>query len=100
MFIIGGMAAWGQAQNDSPGAGKVDQATAYYHYTLARMYSEMAAASGGRNRQYMNKAIENYKAAIQADPRTPLLSEELAEISAKRPRPLLEIPVPRLPASR
>ena len=74
MFMIGGMAAWGQAQNDSSaGANKVDRATAYYHYTLAHMYAEMAAASGGRSREYMNKSIENYKAAVKADPQTPVL---------------------------
>jgi hypothetical protein len=48
----------------------------------------------------MNKAIENYKAAIQADPQTPMLSEELSEINTKRPRLLLKVPVPRLPGSR
>jgi len=81
MFMIGGMAAWGQAQTSAPGAAnKVDRATAYYHYALAHMYAEMAAASGGRNREYVNKAIENYKAAIKADPQTPMLSEELSEI--------------------
>jgi len=74
MFIIAGMAAWGQAQNDtSGGAVKVDRATAYYHYALARMYAEMAAASRGRNIEYENEALENYKAAVKADPQTPKL---------------------------
>jgi hypothetical protein len=100
MFMIGGMAAWGQEQNDgSAGANKVDRATAYYHYTLARMYVTMAG-SRGRNREYLNKAIENYKAAIKADPQTPLLSEELSLIYTKGPMPLFLTPVPRLPASR
>ena len=100
MFMIGGMAAWGQAQNDtSGGAVKVDRATAYYHYTLAHMYAEMAAASVGRNREYVNKAIENYKATIKADPQAPVLSEELSGIYTKRPMPLF-LPHPRLPASR
>src|SRR5262249_43353400 len=58
----------------------VDRATAYYHYSLAHMYAEMAAASGGRNGELVSKAIENYKAAIKADPKTPMLSEELSEI--------------------
>jgi hypothetical protein len=73
-FMIAGMAAWGQAQNDtSGGAVKVDRATAYYHYALANMYAEMAAASGDRKREYENKAIENHKAAVKADPQTPML---------------------------
>ena len=100
IFMIGSLAAWGQAQNDaSGGAGKVDRATAYYHYTLAHMYSEMAAASRGRNREYVNKAIENYKAAIKADPQAPVPREELSGIYTKRPTPLF-LPHPRLPASR
>jgi len=100
-FMIGSMAAWGQAQNDTPGgAGKVDRAAAYYHYTLAHMYAEMAAASRGRNREYVNKAIENYKAAIKADPQTPVTNEELSGIYTKRPTLLFIPPIPRLPASR
>ena len=92
MFIIAGMAAWGQAQKDtSSGADKVDRATAYYHYTLAHMYAEMAAASGGRNREYVNKAIENHKAAIKADPQTPPMLRSM---------PYFPIPVLRVPASR
>ena len=74
MFLVGGIAASGETQKRaSAGAGKVDRATAYYHYTLAHMYAEMAANSGGRNREYMNKSIENYKAAVKADPQTPVL---------------------------
>jgi tetratricopeptide (TPR) repeat protein len=81
MFMIGGTAAWAQAQSDAAGAAsKVDRASAYYYYTLAHMYAQLAADTGGRNRDYVNKAIENYKAAIKADPQTSMLSEELSEI--------------------
>ena len=74
MFLAGGIAASGQTQKGASAApDKVDRATAYYHYTVAHMYAEMAAASGGRNREYMNKSIENYKAAVKADPNTPVL---------------------------
>jgi len=97
ILIIGGMAGWGQAQNaTSGGTDKIDRATAYYHYTMAIMYAKMAAASGGRNREFVNKAIENYKAAIQADPQT----QELLEIYTKGPTPLFPPTVPGLPASR
>jgi hypothetical protein len=73
MFMIAAM-PWGQPQkHTSGGADKVDRAAAYYHYTLARLYSEMATTSGARNREYMNKSIENYKAAVKADPQTPML---------------------------
>jgi hypothetical protein len=93
MFVAGGLAAWGQSQNDtSGGAVKVDRASAYYHYTLACLYAEMASASGGHNREYENKAIENYKAAVKADPRTPMYK------SGPTPSlPIFRAPVHRLP---
>ena len=77
IFMIGGM-AWGQAQTDtSKGADKkadkVDRASSYYHYALAHLYAEMAASSQSRNREYQNKAIENYRAAVKADPQTPMM---------------------------
>jgi tetratricopeptide (TPR) repeat protein len=74
-----GAAAFGQtpAPADSPKPG--DRAAAYYHYTLAHMYAELASAYGNRN-DYLNKAIDNYKDAIKADPNTPALTEELSEL--------------------
>lgn len=97
LFMIGGMAAWGQAQDDTPrSADKVDRAAAYYHYTLAHMYAGMAAASGGRNQEYVRKAIENHKAAVKADPQTPMLSE--AYMRGLTPRFLT--PVLRLPKAQ
>jgi len=77
---IGGLAAWGQTPAADAGAGpKVDKASAYYHYTLAHMYAELAGAYGNRG-NYLDKAIENYKEAIKADPVTPMLTEELSEL--------------------
>lgn len=76
ILTLAGVAAQGQAPAGD--AKKVDHASAYYHYTLAHMYAELAGASG--NRSYIDKAIENYKEAIKADPNTPLLSEELSEL--------------------
>jgi hypothetical protein len=96
MFMVGGMAAWGQAQNDSAAdADKVDHAAAYYHYTLAHMYAEMAATLGDRNAEYVNKAIENYKAAFKADPRMPILGADLSKIYSKPLPPASPPPVPR-----
>jgi tetratricopeptide (TPR) repeat protein len=76
ILATGGLvAAQGQTQNDST---RGDRAAAYYHYTLAHMYADLASISGTRD--YVNKAIENYKAAIKADPQTAMLSEELSEL--------------------
>ncbi|HML15980.1 MAG TPA: tetratricopeptide repeat protein [Bryobacteraceae bacterium] len=74
-----GLTAWAQAPAAPGAANQVDKASAYYHYTLAHMYAELASAYGNRN-DYLNKAIENYKEAIKADPTTPLLAEELSEL--------------------
>jgi len=72
VFIVGAMNAWGQAQSGEPAAAdKVDHATAYYHFMVSRMYAEMAANSRSNNRDYAAKAIENYKAALKADPNAP-----------------------------
>jgi tetratricopeptide (TPR) repeat protein len=78
VMAIGAVAAWGQAPAQAP-KKQVDRASAYYHYTLAHMYAELAGAYGTRN-DYINKAIDNYKEAIKADPETPMLSEELSEL--------------------
>jgi tetratricopeptide (TPR) repeat protein len=60
-------------------APKVDKASAYYHYTLAHMYAEQASMVGNRG-DFVNKAIDNYKEAIKADPTAAMLSEELSDL--------------------
>ena len=57
---------------------KVDHASSYYYFALAHFYADLAGAVGNRG-EYVNKAIENYKSAIKADPSSPELSEELSE---------------------
>ncbi len=79
--VVGG-AALAQAQQGGAqpnAAPQVDRATAYYHYSLAHMYAELASNYGNRG-DYVTRAIENYKEAIKADPTTPMLSEELSDI--------------------
>lgn len=76
LFAIAG-GAWAQPAPSQP--QKIDRAAAYYHYALAHMYAEMAEMPGGRN-DNLTKAIDNYKLAIQADPTTPLLTEELSDV--------------------
>lgn len=55
------------------------KAAAYYHYSMAHIYSELAEAWGNKG-DYANKAIEHYKAAIQADPGAAFLTEELSDL--------------------
>ncbi len=67
------------AGQSSKAAPKADRASAYYHYALAHMYADQAGIYGNRG-DYVNKAIENYKEAIKADPSSAALSEELSDL--------------------
>jgi tetratricopeptide (TPR) repeat protein len=78
IVVAGSASLWAQAQSGATSAPK-DRASAYYHYTLAHMYAELAGAYGNRG-DYVNQAIDNYKQAIKADPSAPMLSEELSEL--------------------
>ncbi len=60
-------------------APKPDRAGAYYHAALGHLYAELAAQFGGRG-EYLQKAIENYRLAVQHDPEASSLAEELAEL--------------------
>jgi tetratricopeptide (TPR) repeat protein len=57
-----------------------DRAAAYYHFALAHMYEEQVA--NGRS-ELANKAIEEYRAAIDADPTSAYLTSGLAELYNK-----------------
>jgi tetratricopeptide (TPR) repeat protein len=61
-----------------------DRASAYYHFTLAHMYEEQVATYG--RSELANKAIEEYRAAIDADPTSAYLTSGLAELYAKTGR--------------
>jgi tetratricopeptide (TPR) repeat protein len=63
---------------------KVDRAAAYYHFALAHMYEEQVATYG--RSELANKAIEEYRAAIDADPTSEYLTSGLAELYAKTGR--------------
>lgn len=69
-------AASAQGPQPSPTAAP-DRAAAYYHAALGHLYAELAAQFGGRS-EYLQKAIENYRLAVQNDPESPTLAEELA----------------------
>jgi tetratricopeptide (TPR) repeat protein len=61
-----------------------DRAAAYYHFALAHMYEEQVATYG--RSELANKAIEEYRAAINADPASAYLTSGLAELYAKTGR--------------
>jgi tetratricopeptide (TPR) repeat protein len=73
------------AGSQSATKGKTpDRAAAYYHFALAHMYEEQVATYG--RSELANKAIEEYRAAIDADPTSAYLTSGLAELYAKTGR--------------
>jgi tetratricopeptide (TPR) repeat protein len=82
MVVVGGVTLMAQAPQSAQSAAsgqKVDRASAYYHYSLAHMYADLAGSLGNRG-DFVNRAIENYKEAIKADPAASMLSEELSDL--------------------
>jgi tetratricopeptide (TPR) repeat protein len=63
---------------------KVDRSAAYYHYTLAHMYEEQITIYG--RSELANKAMEEYRLAIEADPSSEFLTSALAELYVKTGR--------------
>jgi len=73
-------------QNAGPEAAKKtpNKAMAYYHYALAHMYEELVAIY--QRTEFANRAIEEYKLAIENDPTSEFLNAGLAELYAKTGR--------------
>jgi len=61
---------------DKPEAGR---AAAYYNYAMGHLYAELAGMYGNRS-EYVDKAIEHYKAALQADPGAGFVAQELTDL--------------------
>src|SRR5271157_3063528 len=69
----------------SPSTKKApDQAAAYYHFMMAHTYEEMVSMYGRSD--YANKAIEEYRLAIENDPNSDYLNAALAELYARTGR--------------
>src|SRR6266852_317290 len=63
---------------------KFDRGAAYYHYAVAHMYEEQITVYGRSD--LANKAIEEYRLAIEADPSSEFLTSGLAELYVKTGR--------------
>lgn len=83
-------AAPAPANVSKPGApasgtpSKEDRASAYYHYSMAHIYEELVSVYGRSD--LANKAIDEYRAAIQSDPSSEFLNNGLAELYWKTGR--------------
>ncbi len=73
-----------KSEKSTPPAPKVDRAAAYYHYALAHMYEEQIAMYGRSD--LANKAMDEYRLAIQSDPSSEYLTSALAELYVKTGR--------------
>ncbi len=73
-----------KSDKTTPPASKVDRAAAYYHYGLAHMYEEQIAMYGRSD--LANKAMDEYRLAIQSDPSSEYLTSALAELYVKTGR--------------
>ena len=67
------------ASAPSEAAKSSSKADAYYNFSMAHLYSELAAQFGNRA-EYLQKAIDFYRAAIKADPSAGFLSEGLSDL--------------------
>lgn len=61
----------------------VDRSQAYYHDALASVYEDNAVAQG--RQEYANRAIEEYKLALNADPGSAQLANALADLYFRIP---------------
>lgn len=55
-----------------------DRSKSYYHLALANTYEEDAVTYGSQD--FANKAVEEYKMALNADPDSPMLNDGLADL--------------------
>jgi len=60
-------------------AAKPDKGSAYFNYSMAHIFADLAASSGNKS-EYLNPAIEYYKNAIKADPKAGFMSTELSDL--------------------
>jgi tetratricopeptide (TPR) repeat protein len=72
------------ATSDQPAPRKIDRAAAYYHYSLAHMYEEQVTVYG--RSELANRAMDEYRLAIEADPTSEFLTSGLAELYVKTGR--------------
>ena len=66
------------AEPDSAVAGETSRAQAYFHLALASVYEDDAVSDGHTDE--LNQAIEQYKFALNADPDSAELSDDLADL--------------------
>jgi len=69
------------AQQTTPAATteRGGNADSYYHFALGHLYQELAIAYGDRG-EYLDRAIDNYRLALEADPEADFIADELSTL--------------------
>jgi len=70
------------AAQQTAGAASEDagaNADSYYHFALGHLYEELAITYGDRG-EYLDRAIDNYRLALEADPDADLIADELSSL--------------------
>src|SRR5271169_5751292 len=84
LLIACSLGSLAQDKPASAAANAPDQAAAYYHFAMAHIFEEMVNMYG--RSEYANKAIDEYRLAIENDPTSSYLSAGLAELYARTGR--------------
>ena len=83
LFSVVGLAATSAPQHTMK-ADAPDRADAYYHFALGYLYEQLAVEH--MNREYLSRSVEEYRAAIAADPSSGFLRRQLIELFARTNR--------------
>ena len=88
VVVVAAFAALGSslsfAQQQRPAANSAppksgDKAASYYYFSLGHLYADLAGQYNNRG-DYLNKAIENFRNAIKADPAATFIADELSDL--------------------
>lgn len=87
VVVVAAFAALGSsssifAQQQRPAASgpkSGDKAASYYYFSLGHLYADLAGQYNNRG-DYLNKAIENFRNAIKADPAATFIADELSDL--------------------
>jgi tetratricopeptide (TPR) repeat protein len=83
MWTLAGLsvavAAYGQAAPAGKPRRPENRSLSYYNYAMGHLYADLAQTYGNRA-EYLNKAIEFFKAAMKEDPSASFLAEEMSDL--------------------
>lgn len=80
LFTLAGVLVLAAQAQTSPAKPKApEKAEAYYNFAMGHLYAELAGAYGNRS-EYVTKAIEHYRTALNLDPAAGFLVEELTDL--------------------